>query len=378
MKVESKKEGRYLVFNFDEGVNGVVKYDLATQEYIGKKGKPVKNLCSQFRGCNIDQVINSFQEESYRKFLRFVEEKSKNRSYYTNVGTFLTKVADYSYYEQYFSAGVTNIDLCRRIPIAEVPKNVIKMCRENPTTMPLRDNLINNYKKHTDLFNLIYSMREELEMFKCVNIMYDYVGYNSSSLTKVLELIDNYNYKAKSLIKYIDNIMVFEGVNSYQDVITNLHDYATMSRRMSPKFEKYPRYLKTVHDITARNYNRLRETFDEEEFKNKMNKDMEFSYKNYVFMYPNSTKEIKDEAVQQSNCVASYIKRVLDGQCHIMFMRDKDFKEKSLVTLEVSTGLNKVVQQKGRYNRDTTEDEKEAIEKFNAYLKKIEEEKGDK
>ena len=99
MKVQSKKEGKFLVFNFDEGANGVVKYDLATQEYIGKKGKPVKNLCSQFRGVTIGEVINSFEEEAYKRFLRHIYEKSSRSNYYSNVGTFLTKVSDYANYE---------------------------------------------------------------------------------------------------------------------------------------------------------------------------------------------------------------------------------------------------------------------------------------
>ena len=376
MKVESKKEGKYLVFNFGGDRSGTVKYDLATNEYIGKKGKPVSNLCSQFRGFSINGIINSFEDEKYRKFLRYVYEKSTRHSHYSNVGTFLTKISDYSNLEQFFSAGITNVDLRRRYSISQVPKFVIKVCRENPRTMPLRDNLIDNYNAKPDLCNLIYSMKDEMEMFKCTELLYGYSPY--SSLAKVADLVDNFNYKPKSLLKYIDNIMVFEGVNSYSDVIEYLYDHATMSKRMSPKYDKYPRYLKTVHDITARNYNRLKEVFDEKAFQEKINRDMEFKYKEYVFIYPNSTKDIKDEAVQQSNCVASYINRVLYGGCHIMFMRYKDSTDKSLVTLEISTYNNQVVQQRGRYNRDTTQEEKEAIAKFNEHLKKLNEEKGDK
>ena len=380
MKVDSKKEGRYLVFEFEGERGGTVKYDLATNQYIGKKGKPVSNLCSQFRGYSINNIIDSFEDEKYKKFLRHVHEKTSQFSHYTNVGTFLTKIADYSYLEQFFSAGITNVDLGSRYTISQVPKGVIKMCRENPTTMPLRANLINNYNSKTDLCNIIYSMKDEMQMFKCTELLYGYLGsrYSSSSLEKVVALVEKFNYKPQSLLKYVDNIMVFEGANSYTDVITYLYDYAVMSKRMSPKYEKYPKYLKTVHDITVRNYNRLKEEFDEKAFQERINKDMEFTYKGYAFIYPSSTKDIKDEAVQQSNCVASYIKRVIDGECHIMFMRYKDSTDKSLVTLEISDYSNKVVQERGRYNRDTTQEEKEAIEKFNKHLEKLNEEKGDK
>lgn len=379
MKINSRKEGKYLVFELNGGENGVVKYDLATQQYIGKKGKPVCDLRSQFRGYSIEGVINSFEDETYKKFLKKVYDSSSCRGYYSNVGTFLTKVADYSNLEQFFSAGITRVDVSKRTKISDVPKGVIKMCKENPNTMPLKDNLIENYKERPDFCNIIYSMKDEMREFKCAYLLYEKVNrgyrYSSNTATKIVELIEDYNYNTKSLLKYIDNIMTFEGINSYSDVVTNLYDYANMSRRMSDKYEKYPRYLKTIHDITVRNYNRLKETFDEIDFSKKVNKDMEFKYKDYVFLYPNTTQDIKNEAVAMSNCVASYISRVLDGRCHIMFMRLKDSKEESLVTLEVSTDTFKVVQQKGRFNRETTKEENEAIDKFNEHLNKLKKER---
>ena len=383
MRINSKKEGKYLVFELDEGRSGVVKYDLATKQYIGKKGKPVANLCSQFRGYSIEGVINSFQDEVYRNFLTKVYYSSSCSSNYSNVGTFLTKVADYSNLEQFFSAGITKVDISRRIKISDVPKGVLKMCKDNPSTMPLKDNLIENYREMPDLCNLIYSLRNEMRELKCTNLLYEkfysggqgYYRYSSNSLTKIVELIKDYNYNPKSLLFYIDNIMAFEGINTCSDVLTNLHDYATMSKRMSDKYEKYPRYLKTIHDITVRNYNRLKEEFDEQDFRKKINKNMEFKYKEYVFLYPSSTQDIKDESVNMANCVSSYIQRVLDGKCHIMFMRLKDAPNDSLITLEISTDTFKVVQQKGRFNRDTTKEENEVIEKFNEHLNKLKKER---
>ena len=95
---------------------------------------------------------------------------------------------------------------------------------------------------------------------------------------------------------------------------------------------------------------------------------MEFDYKNWTIIYPKSTQDIKDEAVQQNNCVASYIDKVIDGQCHILFLRHKDNKNKSIVTIEVRD--KKVVQQKGKFNRDTNEEEKLVLTKYENYLNK--------
>lgn len=371
MRVKSKKEGKYLVFELDGGEKGVVKYDLSTKQYIGKKGKPVSNLCSQFRGYSINEVISSFEDETYKKFLTKVYNSSSNTSYYSNVGTFLTKVADYSNLEQFFSAGITKVELSKRVKISDVPKGVIKMCRENPTTMPLKDSLVNNYKLMPDFCNLVYKMKDEMREFRCEKILYEILntGYRYNTLTKIVDLIDNYNYNLKSLLKYVDNIMTFEGISSYIDVVVNLYDYATMSKRMSDKYEKYPKYLKTMHDITVRNYSRLKEQFDEQAFCKKIEKRMEFKYKDYVFIYPNSTQEIKDEGVNQCSCVSSYISRVIEGKCHVIFMRYKDCPNESLVTLEVVNGS--CVQCKGKFNRDCTQEEKEVIKKYEEYLKEV-------
>ena len=86
----------------------------------------------------------------------------------------------------------------------------------------------------------------------------------------------------------------------------------------------------------------------------------------YIFMCAKTPQEIKDEAVQQNNCVASYISSVIAGNCHILFMRKKDFKEKSLITLEERHG--EIVQSRGKYNRDLTDKEKTVLAKYKRYL----------
>ena len=87
------------------------------------------------------------------------------------------------------------------------------------------------------------------------------------------------------------------------------------------------------------------------------------SYKNYMFIYPRCVDDIKDEAAQQNNCVASYIDRVLDGKCHILFLRNKDSIDKSLVTLEVRH--NEIVQAKRKFNYAVSAEEQEAIDEWN-------------
>ena len=92
-----------------------------------------------------------------------------------------------------------------------------------------------------------------------------------------------------------------------------------------------------------------------------------------MFIYPNCTQDIKDEAVQQNNCVASYIDRVIDGNCHVMFLRKKDNPEKSLVTIEIRH--NRIVQAKRRFNDPVNKEEQEAIDYWNKKFKDYDENK---
>ena len=168
---------------------------------------------------------------------------------------------------------------------------------------------------------------------------------------------------------YIDRIITFEAAtNSINWLLGELRDYARMMDAISHKFDRYPRHFKTTMDIVTRNYKRLQKEFSEEVFKNRINKEYEFTYKGLRFFYPDSTQDIKDEAVQQNNCVASYIDRVIDGECHIMFLRRVKEPNKSLVTIEIQNG--RIVQALQRFNDPLTADQQEAVDAWNKHFSK--------
>lgn len=89
------KDKQFLVFDYQDGKT--VKYNFATKTAIGKKGKPVKNLCSQLSGMTINDLIDSCEDVQYAKFLKFVMNKWDYPIY--NIGTILSKVPYYARYE---------------------------------------------------------------------------------------------------------------------------------------------------------------------------------------------------------------------------------------------------------------------------------------
>lgn len=266
-----------------------------------------------------------------------------------------------------FSAGLKNIDKGFLGKINDVPKGLLKICRNY--NICLDWTLIEVYKEHPDIFNNAFNQEYITLSNKDIkDILYQQVwnglaGEDRGYELAVNVLVEQYGYNTSLLFHYIDGLMTYEALEDPRYVIGEIFDYAKMMKKISHKFDKYPKNFLTVHKIACRNYNRLKEQFEEEEFKKIIYKGYEYQYKGYKFFYPNSTQEIKDEAVQQNNCVASYIKRVLEGKCHILFLRKADKPNESLVTIEVVN--NKIVQARGKYNRNISEAEREVVDRWN-------------
>ena len=188
---------------------------------------------------------------------------------------------------------------------------------------------------------------------------------------KFFDICERYGYTTKSLLNYIDYLVTYEAINiEYpRQVLNDIADNCNMLSQMSNKYDKYPRHFLTSHRITSRTYSRWKQQFNEELFAKRVNKKMETTIGDYKFIYPKTTQDIKNEAVQQSNCVASYIDRVINGQCDIILMRKKNDIENSLVTVEIRGG--KVVQARQRFNESVNESEQKALDKYEIFLSEL-------
>lgn len=373
------KEKQFLVFDFEDGKN--VKYDFATKQTIGKKGKVVNDLKSQLKGYSIEDIIDCCTDKQYGKFLKFVQREYSRSGYgIWNVGTILSKVPYYSNYEQLFSAGIDDIvGSGFNYKINDIPKGLIKLCRTHK--IKLSNEFLTLYKKNPDAYLMAYNMEyisltdDDVYAVLTMKIsIKEYYGtrqydYNYKSVYVLEWLLKEHKYTLKGLMNYLDYLKTFEALDNVYDVLRELGDYVNMVSELSPKFEKYPKHFLTTHRIASRNYNRLKQKFEEDKFKNRIDKSLERTFGDYRFYYPDSTDDIKCEATQQNNCVASYIQRVIDGDCHILFLRLKDRPDESLVTIEVREvdGVYKIVQAKRAYNHDVSKEESEIINKFNKW-----------
>lgn len=372
------KDKQFLVFDFEDGRN--VKYDFATKTAIGIKGKPVQDLNKQLRGFSLNELFDCCVDKQYAKFLNFI----RCSEYYeiTNIGTILSRVPRYAKYEQIYSAGFEDIvDGSLNYTINEIPKALIKVAKTH--NVKISNDLIKFWKENHDAYNLAFQLeylslddKDLNDILKWYDSKYDINTYTYVRKSYVNILINKFGYNAKSLFLYLDTLKTFEAIDNMKTLLTELYDYANMMSTISPKFDKYPRHFLTTHQIAVRNYNRLKKEFSEQLFKQRINKDYECTYKDYVFIYPDCVQDIRDEAVSQNNCVASYIDRVIDGNCHILFLRKKSSPKDSLVTIEVRD--NKIVQAKRRFNYPVTKEDQEAIDYWNNKFSKQNKEEKEK
>lgn len=270
-----------------------------------------------------------------------------------------------------FSAGIDEILDGRnkfKYTINQIPKALIKLCKNRE--IKLSNSILEYYKKNPDAHLIAYKLEymsltddDIYKIWSTDNYDYDYDAYERHYWSYFNKLIEEYGYSAKPLLLYIDQLKTFEALDNVEYVIKELYDYASMMKTISPKFDKYPRHFLTTHKIACRNYNRMKKEFSEELFKEKINKQYECSFGDYIFIYPESTQDIKDEAASQNNCVASYIDKVIDGKCHILFLRKRNKPNESLVTIEVRN--NHIVQARRRFNYPVTKEDQKAIDAFN-------------
>jgi hypothetical protein len=162
-----------------------------------------------------------------------------------------------------------------------------------------------------------------------------------------------------------------EGFDSLRNFFQMLADDWRMQGQLSGTIkEKYPKNLSTHHgQINVKNMFVSAE-IDKEKFNAYYNrqKGLSWSNKDYIIKVPESVDEMIDEAIQQDNCLRSYINRVMDGQTNIVFLRKKAAPDKSLVTIEVKD--NTVVQVKAKFNKNPQHKEMDAIHEW-AKAKKI-------
>lgn len=161
---------------------------------------------------------------------------------------------------------------------------------------------------------------------------------------------------------YFDkNNFEFTHILEYRDYIKFAHE---LGLNLKDKNILYPINIKEEHDklylaITTKNDPDVNDRIKEISNLLQVNK---YEDDKYIIFPAKSVESLIDESTQMSNCVRTYIEDYSKGYCQIYFMRYKDSKDKSLVTIEVRG--KKVVQARTKFNDDITKEHDNVIKKW--------------
>ena len=217
-------------------------------------------------------------------------------------------------------------------------------------------------KGHGDVFRYVW------EKYKFVLSVDDYYF---RQWAEKLNAVVKWGYDQKRLMDYIFRDLPAQGIcPSMTDHtgLDELYDYVKMSVEMNCDYEKYPKYLKTFHDVATKNYEVKKSTVLNNKYEQvkESNRPLEFENKKFAIVSPESLGSIVQEGASLNHCVKSYIEGVVNGEWAIMFMRLVEEKSKSMVTVQVKDG--RVLQCRGQNNRDTTEEEALFLDEYRGHL----------
>jgi hypothetical protein len=365
--IVTQKIGGILKFHKEE-TNRDTFYDLGKKMFFkeNKDGERVEISYPQgfFSGYSVGDIIDGFENEKYGKFLKKISEVERRC---TNVGTILSRAnhRKYSNYEQYIAIGIDiKVDSYVRV-ITEYDKDSIAILKQFGYSNSSEKILEKDYSKKIFTY-LLNCTNDGTFQIEDVKELFDSVGGNFYSRgMQIRELCGTYSYEYKALANYIMNIYRYEKTSMYY-IIEYLYDYARMSYGMSGnlRFDKYPKYLKVIHDIVVFNYNKFKTTYDDELFANSVSlyKKLEYSSDTYSIICPEKSGDMKKEGTDLHHCVASYIKTVMESNSNILFLRKTKTLDKSLVTIEVKNGT--VTHCRGLQNRVVSKEEDKFIAKW--------------
>lgn len=202
-------------------------------------------------------------------------------------------------------------------------------------------------------------------------------------IEKIKSLI-KFGYEPKRLMDYLYRDIYNQGEELDFDsswgnggALGDFYDYVKMNREMKKDFEKYPRYLATMHNIALKNYQLVEDKIIEEKFAERVKElksiKLEYIGDDHCIILPKNSKDLINEGQSLSHCVASYYKRMASGETNIVFLRKKNNIKESLVTIEVNIDENSkhsIVQAKGRSNSAPQKAEYDFIKKYLDHLNK--------
>lgn len=183
-----------------------------------------------------------------------------------------------------------------------------------------------------------------------------------------------YNINYTRLIRYLYfELVVDQGYNIARGggwnggMGSTYRDYLRMSRQTQVEPNKFPKNLKTVHDVIQANLKAIQTELTEEDMKVLKEKwhdlaDFKMSKSEYVLEAPTCLDDIVAEGSRMHHCVASYVPSVAKGLTNIIFLRNPSNKRDRGATIEIRK--NRIVQARCVSNAQVNAEMKKFLDKY--------------
>lgn len=380
-------------------------YNLKDKEYwVKRNDRKVK-----FSVVNIDPIFpkKGFNNEDsfHDKFFNFISTEH-NKGLYSFAFNYLGRmdrertvmlgrffyrlIKDYSYIETLYKTGMSEYDIKDAIiddSKANKPNEILGLNKtEWKTYSRYKDRIslrllqvasrnispsFDHNKKSRELLNylsLIEKLDDKYGLEKMKTFLrreVDYI-YRGHSYASIINLSDRYGLNTKRAIEYAYyETNVSQGMEGIYDVLSYWSDYLRMSKDMGlTNVDKYPRYLKTMHDVVSMNYRLNISEIQRKQFEQayNVNKKYHTEDREHILFAPETPEDLVREGNQMGHCVGSYVKNVCRQTSAILFLRKKKQIDKSYITIEIKDG--NIVQAKCKMNALPDEEQRKVIEDF--------------
>lgn len=190
------------------------------------------------------------------------------------------------------------------------------------------------------------------DIFERVNQIKD--GYYDKALLRNMVDLVTHGYTLREILDYVERADLYQAIPERETVIL-LADYVNMAVRSNLPYERFPNSLKKAHDLMAREFKFVADEIQRREFAKMVskNKHLEYSDGEYAIVLPQNTEDLVKEGKALRHCVASYIRKIADGETMVVFLRRKESLSEPFYTIEVCNGH--IVQVKGFANQNVRE-----------------------
>jgi len=200
-------------------------------------------------------------------------------------------------------------------------------------------------------------------------------NYGLARFKESYDYLVGLGYDGKRLMDYVFDDLDHQGLGQHAgrliEELTLIRDYARMATAVVGRdFDRYPRYLKTAHDIVSRNYRVNQSKILAKKYEQVCEgmKHLEHKGEKYSIVVPKSVDLVVKEGQALNHCVANYIEGLVAGEYAIVFLRNNEDLDKSLVTVQIHG--DRVSQARGVNNRPTSREEQEYLDKYADQLAK--------